>query len=335
MHPTTQRINAITLLPPERRHSCRLGEVAGLSGPRWVSGHPKPTRMSALLAIGLLILALASASALGQITAFSYTGFLLDGGTPANGSNDLQFTLYSVASGGAPVAGSLTKTNQPVNNGVFVVSLDFGDVFDGSARWLEISARPGGSANPFTNTFPRQAITAAPYAAFANNCMPPGAITAFAGTNVPTGWLPCDGRAVSRTNYARLFAAVGTTWGSGDGTTTFNLPDLRGMFMRGAGTNWTQAKAAGGNFSGGKVGDYVQDQTQGHRHIQGDGENDPSAGRYGTASGLASGSASVRDWGKTLGDYVSSPIEDGINGPPRTGTETKPASYSVNYIIKY
>ena len=111
--------------------------------------HPITQRINAII---LLVLALTAAPVFGQVTAFNYTGFLLDGASPANGSNDLQFTLFSVASGGSPLAGSLTKTNQPVNNGVFVVSLDFGDVFDGSARWLEISARPGGSANPFTNT---------------------------------------------------------------------------------------------------------------------------------------------------------------------------------------
>ncbi len=52
----------------------------------------------------------------------------------------------------------------------------------------------------------------------------------------PAGWLLCDGRAVSRTTYTTLFAALGTTWGAGDGSTTFNLPDLRGRAPIGAGT---------------------------------------------------------------------------------------------------
>ena len=50
----------------------------------------------------------------------------------------------------------------------------------------------------------------------------------FAGDTPPTGWLICDGSAVSRTTYATLFAAIGTKWGTGDGSTTFNLPDFRG-----------------------------------------------------------------------------------------------------------
>jgi microcystin-dependent protein len=60
-----------------------------------------------------------------------------------------------------------------------------------------------------------------------------GAVTDFAGTSAPTGWLFCYGQAVSRTTYAALFAVLGTTYGSGDGSTTFNIPDLRGRVVAG------------------------------------------------------------------------------------------------------
>ncbi|MGE4169567.1 MAG: phage tail protein [Candidatus Margulisiibacteriota bacterium] len=62
-----------------------------------------------------------------------------------------------------------------------------------------------------------------------------GTIQSFAcsDSQVPAGWLPCDGRAVSRATYGSLYAKIGTTYGSGDGTSTFNLPDLRGVFVRG------------------------------------------------------------------------------------------------------
>ena len=63
-----------------------------------------------------------------------------------------------------------------------------------------------------------------------------GIIQMFAGSTAPSGWLVCDGSAVSRTTYATLFAAIGTTWGTGNGSTTFNLPDLRGRAPIGAGT---------------------------------------------------------------------------------------------------
>lgn len=55
-----------------------------------------------------------------------------------------------------------------------------------------------------------------------------GFIQMFAGNTAPTGWLMCDGSAISRTTYSDLFTVIGTTYGSGDGSTTFNLPDLRG-----------------------------------------------------------------------------------------------------------
>jgi len=63
--------------------------------------------------------------------------------------------------------------------------------------------------------------------------VPSGAVGLFAGSSAPSGWLKANGAAVSRTTYAALFAAIGTTFGAGNGTTTFNLPDLRGEFLRG------------------------------------------------------------------------------------------------------
>ena len=63
--------------------------------------------------------------------------------------------------------------------------------------------------------------------------VPVGAVGCFAGAAAPGGWLACDGSAVSRTTYSALFAVVATTYGAGDGTTTFTLPDLRGEFVRG------------------------------------------------------------------------------------------------------
>lgn len=63
--------------------------------------------------------------------------------------------------------------------------------------------------------------------------VPAGTVVAFAGSAVPPGWLLCDGAALSRTTYATLFGAIGSGHGSGNGTSTFNLPDYRGYFLRG------------------------------------------------------------------------------------------------------
>lgn len=66
-----------------------------------------------------------------------------------------------------------------------------------------------------------------------SSLVPPGAVLPFAMATAPIGWLKCNGQLVSRTTYADLFLAIGTTYGAGDGTTTFQLPDLRGEFVRG------------------------------------------------------------------------------------------------------
>ena len=64
---------------------------------------------------------------------------------------------------------------------------------------------------------------------------PVGTIVAFAGKQPPSDWLECDGSAVEKTVYADLYAVIGATWGTGNGATTFNLPDLRGRFALGDG----------------------------------------------------------------------------------------------------
>lgn len=63
--------------------------------------------------------------------------------------------------------------------------------------------------------------------------IPAGSVAPFSGSVIPDGWLLCDGSAISRTLYPNLFSALGTTHGQGDGSTTFNLPDYQGMFLRG------------------------------------------------------------------------------------------------------
>jgi len=63
--------------------------------------------------------------------------------------------------------------------------------------------------------------------------VPAGIVSAFAGTTAPSGWLMCYGQAVSRTDYSALFTALSTTYGVGDGSTTFNIPDMRGRAVAG------------------------------------------------------------------------------------------------------
>ena len=89
--------------------------------------------------------------------------------------------------------------------------------------------------------------------------VPAGAVLPFAQNSAPDGWLKCNGAAVSRTTYATLFAAIGTTYGAGDGSTTFLLPDLRGEFVRG----WDDAR---GVDAARAIGSTQTDDFKAHNH---------------------------------------------------------------------
>tara|TARA_Y100000004_G_scaffold173880_1_gene212133 strand:- start:278 stop:1381 length:1104 start_codon:yes stop_codon:yes gene_type:complete len=89
--------------------------------------------------------------------------------------------------------------------------------------------------------------------------VPTGSVHMMATTTAPSGYLECDGTAVSRTTYADLFSTIGTTWGQGDGSSTFNVPDLRGEFVRG----WDNGK---GTDSGRSFASSQTDQNAEHNH---------------------------------------------------------------------
>jgi len=162
---------------------------------------------------------------------------------------------------------------------------------------------------------------------YVDTAIPAGIIISFAGVSTPTGYLLCDGSAVSRTTYSTLFTAISTTWGAGDTTTTFNVPDLRGAFLRGTGSHGTSNMANGNDFAGPAVGAFENDQMQGHKHL---------------CNVFWSAGASV--WALSHTDDglandpnapTSVPYTDGTNGTPRTGDETRPFSAGITYIIKY
>ena len=88
--------------------------------------------------------------------------------------------------------------------------------------------------------------------------VPAGAVMPFAGTTEPSGWLLCFGQTISRTTYSALFNAIGTTYGSGDGSTTFALPDLRGRVVAGqddmGGTSANRLTGQSGGVDGDVMG---------------------------------------------------------------------------------
>jgi microcystin-dependent protein len=134
-------------------------------------------------------------------------------------TNSLEAVPLTVSAPQALVTASVVEQAAATNLEIAVRGLNSRSVVlsDGSTAQLLVWST---SAAP-----PAQSIT------------PTGAIMAFAYALPEAGWLLCDGRAVSRSTYAALFAAIDIYYGAGDGSTTFNIPDLRGYFIRGFGTN--------------------------------------------------------------------------------------------------
>ncbi|QMT48741.1 tail fiber protein [Neisseria bacilliformis] len=144
---------------------------------------------------------------------------------------------------------------------------------------------------------------------------PSGMIAYFAGQTAPAGWLKANGVAVSRTAYARLFAAVGTTYGAGDGKTTFNLPDLRGEFLR----SWDDAR---GIDTGRVFGSAQADEFRAHNHVTNINADIPT---YGSETGDSVGTEDV-----SRADDRTVRATTGMRG----GAETRPRNIALLACIK-
>lgn len=152
--------------------------------------------------------------------------------------------------------------------------------------------------------------------------VPVGSVFPYAGSSAPSNFLLCDGSAISRTTYSVLFSIIGTTFGSGDGSTTFNIPNTQGLFLRGAGSQTISGKTYTGT-----AGTTQGDQLQGHYHSIG-GFNPYTSG--GATFSFNIGASAAGSTAMT----VTSPTTDGVNGTPRTGDETRPVNLGINFIIK-
>lgn len=162
---------------------------------------------------------------------------------------------------------------------------------------------------------------------------PRGAITAFGAATPPDGWLICDGSAISRTTYAKLFAVIGTNFGAGNGSESFNLPDLRGRFLRG----WDNGVGRDPDSSsrtemnpGGNVGDLVgsvqNDAFQSHRH---------SLTFTSMLNMGAAGSQDRNPGDRTIQTNAVGNPTTGSGGTIRVSTETRPQNANIIFIIKY
>lgn len=171
--------------------------------------------------------------------------------------------------------------------------------------------------------------------------LPSGVILPYVANTAPTGFLECDGSAISRATYASLFAVIGTNYGQGDNSTTFNVPDMRGYFMRGwdhgAGhdTNAGRRPITTGGATGDNIGSFQVSSNSvtgialtdpGHNHTNHTWTNSGVNGGhpFGTNSGTEQGASPATD-GNTLN----------TTGITLSGqTETVPKNVNVMYIIK-
>lgn len=181
--------------------------------------------------------------------------------------------------------------------------------------------------------------------------LPSGAVQEFAGSTAPEGWLMCDGAEISRTTYAALFSVIGTTYGVGDGSTTFNLPDLRGEFIRGL-DNMGTAAGAKGKDSGRALGSQQSHQMPQHDHGGGEhahmeGNDYQGFGVYGSADASSSSNRSAQGgvFSSNNKPLTSHPVDKNTGldlvgnliqnaGGTSNSSETRPENVAMNFIIK-
>lgn len=177
-------------------------------------------------------------------------------------------------------------------------------------------------------------IDGAGAAAF-SNVSPIGSIVAWPTATAPTGWLECAGTAVSRTTYATLFALISDDYGAGDGSTTFNLPDLRGEFIRG----WDHGKGSdadaasrtnrGDGTSGDNIGTKQATQNLLHGHPARISANSGSSSTV--TGGMMISTNNAGDQVAYTG-AVSNTLGQQIGGSG--GSESRPRNVNMMYIIR-
>lgn len=160
---------------------------------------------------------------------------------------------------------------------------------------------------------------------------PPGSVVFVAQNTPPTGWLKANGAQVSRTFYSALFAAIGTTFGVGDGSTTFTLPDLRGEFPRG----WDDSRGidSGRAFGSAQSQDYLSHThgvtDPGHTHTMFDQSGS------GGSNGAGSRYVAVTIFSNATGAKGTDAAGTGISIQNSGGTETRPRNIALLACIKY
>jgi len=253
--------------------------------------------------------------------------------TPANAIDVAGGAIQISTSGGT----ARTVMSADSTDSIFAVSDDRNfTVKTNAATRLTINSTDATSTVPIVLPAAPTTTLQAATKGYVDQSSPAGMIAPFAGTAAPTGWLACEGQAVSQTTYAALFAAIGTTWNTtGEGAGNFRLPDLRGMFVRGTGTNATGSSSGA---VGPSVGAYAADTYLNHSHTatSTDSGHTHTYQSFATASLAAGGSAYTlpNSYPSANTGTGNANITTTVATSTTGGTETKPKNYGVLYIIK-
>ena len=255
--------------------------------------------------------------------------------TAAAGTNTTQIaTTAFVVSSYLPLAGGTVTGNIKLNA---QSDIRFADA--DSSNYVALQA-PATVATDLTLTLPAadgssgQALTTNGSGALAFATIggvPTGAVFYFAANTEPTGFLKADGRPVSRTNYSALFAVTGTTYGVGDGSTTFNLPDLRGEFIRG----WDDGRGVDASRA---FGSAQGEGTQLLSHTHSTTVTGFAKAQYGDSGSITYGAGFTEQ--NDDGYITSNPNTASLTyttGAPSTagGAETRPRNVALLACIKY
>jgi microcystin-dependent protein len=309
------------------------------------------------LALGLGVLAFrqsgAHADGIPGMSPMTYAGTLEEAGGQVTGARNLRLTVWDDATS---TESSHTRCitaapGTPVVAGRFQVVLDnacTSVVRSTPDLWLEIEVagaslgRTKLSAVPFAVEAGRAADLTP---AARNILVPVGTIVAFGGPVAPDGWLLCDGHTISRATYQALFGAIGTSHGGGDGASTFNLPDLRGRFLRGAdlgaGRDPDRASRIAAN-PGGNIGDtvgtlesFATAMPNTRFGTTSSGNHTHTFGVYGATFNDGNAAASSFNGYALHETRATSPAGDHVHTITGGDSESRPSNIAVNYIVKF
>ena len=274
----------------------------------------------------------------------------------ANKSVALRFSVRDATAIGTIV---YQETQNAVTNalGLFMVNIGQGNVVTGTfssinwalnAKFIQVELDTTGTGCCYI-TIGTQQLMSVPYALYANNGNPVGTVLAYMGTTPPAGWLLCDGAEYSKTQFANLFAVLSNATGGTISGTTFNVPDMRGMFLRGVNgsssitiSGVTQsvdpdadsrlASGPGGTGNkGNAVGSLQYDGFSSHTHIQIPHTHDVQIGKAigGTLNWVTGANGGLLANGPAIATATTAINQN------TGGNETRPRNIYVNYIIKY